>query len=255
MRLATLLVALLVFGGGTAAATGERVVGGSRVAITDHPWVVYLTDSAGFQFCGGTLVAPRKVVTAGHCVVSRSPGTTRVVAGREDKRTRQGEVLAVEEIWVHERYDGADQGSDVAVLTLGSSAHQATLPLVSHAESELYEPGTLATVLGWGRVSELGATSRFLLAATVPLTTDEVCGEAYPQYDPSAMVCAGRPDGGVDTCQGDSGGPLVAGGRLIGLTSWGEGCARPGKPGVYTRLESYLDVVRPHLAEVTTAAP
>jgi secreted trypsin-like serine protease len=75
----------------------------------------------------------------------------------------------------------------------------------------------------------------------VPITTDAYCGSAYSTFDATTMVCAGFPQGGVDTCQGDSGGPLLvptATGtlRLAGDTSWGEGCAQPGKPGIYGRL-------------------
>ena len=70
----------------------------------------------------------------------------------------------------------------------------------------------------------------------MPITTDAYCANAYSNFDASTMVCAGYPQGGVDTCQGDSGGPLFAGGRVVGATSFGEGCARPDKPGVYARV-------------------
>ena len=75
----------------------------------------------------------------------------------------------------------------------------------------------------------------------MPVTTDAYCAGAYDDFDASSMVCAGYPQGGTDTCQGDSGGPMFgrdAGGALkvVGATSYGEGCARPGKPGVYARV-------------------
>ena len=75
----------------------------------------------------------------------------------------------------------------------------------------------------------------------MPITTDAYCAGAYDDFDATSMVCAGYPQGGTDTCQGDSGGPMFgrdAGGALkvVGATSYGEGCARPGKPGVYARV-------------------
>jgi trypsin len=232
-------VALALICTSAPAGADERIVGGERASIAEHPWVVYLTDSSGFQFCGGTLVAPAKVLTAAHCVKGRSTGNTRVVAGREDKKSSEGVSSQISAIWVHPDYLAADRGEDVAVLTLRREVPYQPLPIARAADGGLYRAGTNANVYGWGRTSEQGAASRYLLGATVPLSADSGCLSAYPQFNAAEMVCAGLPEGGVDTCQGDSGGPLVAGGKLIGVTSWGEGCARPGKPGVYARVAAF----------------
>ena len=89
------------------------------------------------------------------------------------------------------------------------------------------------------------------------MTTDAYCAGAYSEFDPKTMLCAGFPQGGVDTCQGDSGGPMygttAAGARrVVGATSFGEGCARPNKPGVYARVGD--TELREWIASVAPAA-
>ncbi|MBW4720208.1 S1 family peptidase [Saccharothrix obliqua] len=215
------------------------IVGGTRASVSEYPWTVYLASSSGGQFCGGTLVKGNKVVTAAHCTVNRSAASTRVVWGREDKQSSAGIVASVTNIWVHPSYRTATSGYDVSVLTLDRNITSAYLPLASSADTALYAAGTSTTILGWGTTSSGGSASRYLLKANVPVVADTSCRQSYPQYNSSAMVCAGYPRGGTDTCQGDSGGPIVAGGKLIGATSWGRGCAQAGYPGVYARIATY----------------
>ncbi|HEX6341931.1 serine protease [Umezawaea sp.] len=219
------------------------VVGGTRATIGEHPWTVFLASTSGSQFCGGTLVKGNKVVTAAHCVSGRSAASTRVVWGREDKQSTAGITASVTRIWVHPSYRSASTGFDVAVLTLDRSISSAYLPLATPSDTALYAAGTSTTILGWGTTSSGGSASRYLLKATVPVTSDATCKTAYSNYSNTSMVCAGFPQGGVDTCQGDSGGPIVAGGKLIGATSWGRGCAAAGYPGVYARIAAYYDVL------------
>lgn len=216
-----------------------RIVGGQQTPISDHPYAVYLTTAEGSQFCGGTLVEPDKVVTAGHCASAQAPKDMRVVAGREDKQGNDGHEVGVAESWVHPAFTGANKGADVAVLTLTEELPYQTLDTADERDADLYAEGTPATVLGWGRLSEGGEESQYLRSATVPLVSDQSCAQSMTGFDARSMVCAGYPEGGVDACQGDSGGPLIVGDRLIGIVSWGDGCAQPGKPGVYTRLSSY----------------
>jgi len=113
----------------------------------------------------------------------------------------------------------------------------------------------METTVGWGVTSEGGSQPDRLQEAQVPITTDAYCAGAYSDFDPKTMVCAGFPQGGVDTCQGDSGGPMFGRSssgtlRVVGTTSFGEGCARPGKPGVYGRVAD--DTLRPWIAANAT---
>jgi trypsin len=150
-------------------------------------------------------------------------------------------------VWTHPNYQSATGGSDIAVLTLDRDLQRPALPMATTADTAVYEPGQQAAVFGWGATSEGGEPSARLQRAVVPVTSDADCSAAYGEYDPAAMVCAGYPEGGVDSCQGDSGGPLVADGKLIGIVSTGSGCARPGYPGIYTRVASYEPDVRAQL--------
>lgn len=215
------------------------IVGGEQAKAAEHPYVVYLADRRERQYCGGALIAPDKVVTAAHCVARTSRNRIRVVGGRENVNESDGMVTGVREIWVPDEYQGVTDGKDIAVLTLMEEFPYRTIELADEDDGTLYEPGRKATVFGWGRTDERGTASDELRSAQVPLQTDETCSDVYRDYIPDEMVCAGYPEGGVDACQGDSGGPLVTGGKLIGIVSFGEGCARPNRPGVYTEVAAF----------------
>ncbi len=233
--------------GGGAQPAQPYIVGGSDTSTDEYPWMVALTDAVGAPYCGGALVGADRVVTAAHCVAGRDPDELTVVAGRTDMRTNEGVESGVEQIWVHPDFNGDPMsGDDLAVLTLTREPGYAAIPL--EEDPGAYRPGRPATVLGWGYTDEGGPSSPVLQQAEVPLRSDSDCSGTYPQYDPAEMVCAGYPDGGRDACYGDSGGPLVADGRLIGVVSWGTGCARPGLPGVYTRISPYADVLQQQLS-------
>jgi secreted trypsin-like serine protease len=217
-----------------------QVVGGTPTTTDEFPFVTQITDTTGFQFCGGTLVAPTKVVTAAHCMQGASPSDILVVGGRTYLDGSDGTVAEVSDIWVHPDFSGNTLTSDVAVITLASELPYATLPYVAETDTGLYAEGTTTRILGWGTTRENGPSSNQLLTAEVPTVSDAGCTDAYGSgYISSSMVCAGFDEGGVDTCQGDSGGPLVIDGKLAGVVSWGQGCARAGYPGVYTRLTTF----------------
>lgn len=105
-----------------------------------------------------------------------------------------------------------------------------------------------STVTGWGRTSEGEGRSETLQAAEIPLMTDQVCRKYYGRKIADTMVCAGYEEGGRDSCQGDYGGPLTKAFEnryiLVGVVSWGYGCARPGNPGVYTQVSKYVPCIR-----------
>ncbi len=150
-------------------------------------------------------------------------------------------------IWVHPRFQNANSGADVAVLTLDQALPHQPLAVAAKQDAPLYQPGKMSTVLGWGATAEGGQASQTLQKADVPLFSDQDCQKAYPQYKADAMVCAGLPQGGMDSCQGDSGGPLVVENKLVGIVSTGNGCARPNAPGIYTRVSTYHDDVQAQL--------
>jgi secreted trypsin-like serine protease len=233
---------MLVAGPAAAGTVDSTVVGGRDATTAQYPWMMAITGPRGSeqQFCGGTLVRPRKVVTARHCVRGVDLWRLRVVGGRSDMRTSEGTVARVTAVWNSAR-------GDVSVLTIDTAMPGPTLGMVESTDQP-YPPGAAARVLGWGDLREGGPESSILQTAEVPVTSDVACRAAYPgDVDTTVFVCAGYAEGGIDTCQGDSGGPLVLDGRLAGIVHGGEGCARPGKPGVYVRMTAFVDEVTPQL--------
>jgi secreted trypsin-like serine protease len=223
------------------------IVGGRDAPAGTYPSVAEVHLAKSF-LCTGTLIAPDWVMTAGHCgsitgsvvatPVAFPPALIDVYIG--SNKAGQGELVPVSQAIVSPDYI-ATQGYDVTLLKLSRASTHAPTLVAGAGETSSWAPAALETIVGWGATSEGGDTPDTLQEAQVPVTTDAYCAGAYSEFDARTMLCAGYPDGGVDTCQGDSGGPLfgtTAAGvrRLVGATSFGEGCARPGKPGVYARV-------------------
>jgi secreted trypsin-like serine protease len=156
-----------------------------------------------------------------------------------------GVWLEIERVVVHEAYNPKTQQNDIALIKLKSLPAGRVIPLAAGSlDVPVNQP---LEVTGWGATMEGGGASHSLLKAVVPLADTATCnaGTAYGGRIKEGMMCAGYREGGVDSCQGDSGGPLVwrtpDGPVLVGIVSWGDGCARKLKYGIYTRVSAYRD--------------
>jgi len=249
-------VTLAVLTGAVCASAGhaagmQPVVGGDSASIEDYPYAVYLVDGRGNQYCGGTVISETEVLTAAHCALAVRQADIGVVVGRERTASNRGTEVGVDDVWVAPGYSDPLSGDDIAVLTLSEPVSASPARLPRSSDDHLYEPGTMATVVGWGRLFENGPKPGSLRAAEVPLVSDSECARVFRSFDADTMVCAGYDSGGIDACQGDSGGPLLVGDVVIGIVSWGDGCAKPETPGVYTRVSTYTDDIRADLVRNT----
>jgi len=258
----------------------SRIVGGTPTTIAQWPWQTALlfdpsiVPGTGFdrQFCGGSLVAPNVVVTAAHCafdVIDMDGGFDPVffdvVTGRTVLSSTEGQEIGVTQYFVftdaagNPLFDGdTAHGWDAILVQLSSNSSSQTINLAGPNETAAWAPGKAAFATGWGALTEGGAFPDDLRQVQVPIIADTTCGSPTVNdglFIPQLMVCAGDLAGGRDTCQGDSGGPLVVPldgeFRLVGDTSFGIGCGRPNKPGVYGRVAA--DPLLHGLADQTEA--
>ncbi|GLZ29974.1 serine protease [Lentzea sp. NBRC 105346] len=249
----TLLAAAVLFTvNGTAVAddVSAQIIGGTTASTKDYPFAVFLVrPGVKTNFCGGSVIAPNKILTAAHCADDDEgnptpPADINVVAGRDDERTNAGVLAKVTKVALHPKWDGF--ANDFAVLTLDRKLSFQAIPLATTKDSGLHAVGKRLTVLGWGRTVNDNPDSPLLMKTTVPVQPDRPCRDYYGKdtggvdlYDAKVMICAGDNTGKHDSCRGDSGGPFIAGGKLVGVVSFGpEKCATPNVPAVYAKVSA-----------------
>jgi len=225
---------------------GTRIVGGNPGLIEDIPYIVSLQElwlGQLWHICGGVIISATRALTAAHCTEWFPEYPLYIRAGSTNSR-QGGQSLRVESTVDHPAYDEYTLNNDISILHLAGTLDLA-LPGIAAialpAQGAGTAAGTSSRVSGWGAFYEDHAGTDFLHYVFVPVITNAQCSALYGGPITAGMLCAGFPEGGRDACQGDSGGPLTAGNQVIGLVSWGYGCARPNLPGVYARVSHYRD--------------
>ncbi|NKK62256.1 trypsin-like serine protease [Rhizobium leguminosarum bv. viciae] len=255
---------------------GGRVIGGQAAKKGEWPWQVKILAPDPEQrgrfggHCGGSLISPRWILTAAHCVTSGRSGKQDlfardllIVEGKSkidkviavDGPDKPG--LAVEEVIIHEDFDRKVFANDIALIKLSEPAKSKPAILASASDDEVEAAGHPAVVTGWGYTkADHSWDDKYLPTelqeVELPIVPREDCRAAYRdssmRMNPidERNVCAGYAEGGKDACQGDSGGPLVAQRPdkrwiQLGIVSWGAGCAEAEHYGVYTRVAAFRD--------------
>ncbi|WP_084736148.1 serine protease [Cystobacter ferrugineus] len=239
----------------TALASEQEIVGGTNATIAANPWQVSLQDSSGSHFCGGSVLNENWILTAQHCVSENGTISkpAQVAAGSTTLKGMRssGQIRPVAEVIVYPGYVDVNQGKDVALLRLAapldlSGANVKAIPLATAADEAagITNAGVVARVTGWGALASSGPmySPDTLQTVDVRLLSNSSAQSSYPEETiGSDQLAAASP--GKDSCQGDSGGPLTVleNGThvLVGVVSWGDGCADSRHPGMYARVGSF----------------
>ena len=236
-----------------------------KMVVRTNP---YSTNRATYV-CGGSFVSTTQIITAAHCFFDpdgRRITTVSAAPGDGTSWPYSSSFVSASKVDIHSQYSPSGEAYDIALVTLSrpvTGVSTVTIPTLAQWSS-LTTGGSAVTSAGWGTTSSGGDSPDDFLVADLKVIPSAVCGDSGSTYrvgsltyegiggsfDADQMICAGgatSSGGAIDTCQGDSGGPLVSGTTLVGIVSWGIGCAGydEGKairltPGVYTRLGTFL---------------
>ncbi|HEX4305136.1 MAG TPA: serine protease [Solirubrobacterales bacterium] len=233
------------------------VIGGHNANIAEYPYLAFIEGvqaTAGYA-CTGTVVAPRVVLTAGHCVedIESSsivePSLIAVATGVSNlKKIPHEQISKVERVLAYPSFNPTELHGDAGLLILTAPVSAPPVALATGEDASLYEPGDVLTVAGWGiddRKTEHAPNQ--LQSAAVPIEEASRCKNGtkrfYPFFDPERQVCTlDAPHFHITTCHGDSGGPAIAtrpdGTPVeLGVTSLGDGTCNPSSPAVFTRVD------------------
>ncbi|KAE8578188.1 hypothetical protein XENTR_v10023384, partial [Xenopus tropicalis] len=235
-------------------------MGGQNSTPGKWPWQVSIRDAKGTHFCGGTLIDNKTVISAAHCFSNTNDLSSIVVflGSYMLSEPNQQEIrVAVMRIIVHPRYDKYSSINDISLLELENEVvlTDAIIPVCLPTAAVTFPTGLKCWATGWGAILP-GAdppSPRVLREVEVKMMSNDRCNtlfnipDAYGRTTANltdTMLCAGYAKGGRDSCNGDVGGPLVCpkDGRwyLAGVVSGGDGCGKPNRPGIYTRVSSYI---------------
>ncbi|XP_074510127.1 suppressor of tumorigenicity 14 protein homolog [Sebastes fasciatus] len=235
----------------------NRIVGGQNAEMGEWPWQVSLHFLTYGHVCGASIISKKWLLSAAHCFATDSPANHiasnwQTYSGMQDQYKQDGvQLKKVKRIITHPDYNSMTYDYDIALLELSEPLEftNTIQPICLPASSHVFPAGMPCWVTGWGTLREGGRTAQVLQKAQVKIINDTVCNVVTEGQVTSRMLCSGFLSGGVDACQGDSGGPLVCfeeSGKWFqaGIVSWGEGCARRNKPGVYSRVTKLRDWIK-----------
>jgi len=244
----------------------SRIVGGQEAEVNEYPWQAGLVSTGSTKpWCGGSLVNSKWVLTAAHCTAGENANSIQILLGDHKTNKNDHVVFNVASINDHQSYDSQTTDYDFSMIKLTTAvdwaAHPDIRPVCLPATTGNDYSGVTATVTGWGTTSSGGSQSKTLLEVDVGVISNNQCSNDYgysSSWITDTMLCAVVPGGGKDACQGDSGGPLVATSGdgvtpgqnydLIGVVSWGIGCASADYPGVYARVTNQLSWIQNWMA-------
>ncbi|XP_016041306.1 coagulation factor XI isoform X2 [Erinaceus europaeus] len=230
-----------------------RIVGGTASVFGEWPWQItlHITSPTQRHLCGGSIIGNQWILTAAHCFIEvESPKLLRVYSGilNQSEIKEDTPFFGVQKIIIHNQYEMAENGYDIALLKLETTITytDSQRPICLPSKGDRNVIYTDCWVTGWGYRKLRDKIQNTLQKAQIPLVTNEECQTRYRGYKiTNKMICAGYKEGGKDACKGDSGGPLSCKHNevwhLVGITSWGEGCAQKERPGIYTNVVEYVD--------------
>ncbi|XP_064482491.1 transmembrane protease serine 9-like [Ornithodoros turicata] len=256
--------------GGDSTEAHPKIVGGKDAKPLEFPWQVSLRmmrkGGLSGHFCGGSLITDKHVLTAAHCVQEGDDNKYAVIVGDHQRNANDPteELIEVQKVKVHPRWDSRRIRNDVAVLTLArrlnyTGADKHLSPICLPKENTTVPDDEICTATGWGRTEYGGDLPKVLQKVNLPIVSTARCQSYYDDIYPitvqgDKMICAGYDEGGRSTCHGDSGGPLQCPGVgdrqvIVGVTSWGVRCAGPRRPGVFARVTNFLDFIHEQVQE------
>lgn len=221
---------------------GGKIINGFDLDITDAPYQVSIANSNVFHFCGGSLISPDTVLTAAHCVYNIQYYNVYIQLGSSNLASGVG--MPISNVAYHHEYNPSTNHNDIALIRMRGSVDLSDKIQPIELASNDPAPGTTALLSGWGIQAESNTQPpRKLQGVYLSITSLKECRQAYGDHViQNTNVCTYFE--GKGACKGDSGGALVADGKIVGVASWGNGCAREGYPDVYAGVAGNLDWIQ-----------